>query len=489
MKQIFLFLASTFITIGSYAASPIDLRIDGITYRINPVTSEATLLNSYSEIYEAIIPNTITYEDEVYPVTSIADNAFAANVFSYRRELTRVEIPNSVTSIGSEAFYMCSNLTNIKIPNSVTSIGSGAFMNSGLTNIELPNSLTSIKNELFSGCYNLTSVEIPNSVTSIGKEAFYRCNRLTSVKIPNSVTSMGRDVFYECESLENVEISNSLTLINNDVFFRCKRLTSVKIPDSVRSIYAGAFYECSGLESIEIPKSVSGIGEEAFYSCSKLKKVEINDLEAWCNITFFYSANANPLWNGSGDLYLNGEKIVDLVIPESITTLPFATFVHCSSIETVRFPEGFTSMTGGRQFQSCTNLKEIYLPSSTTDILGYYTFAYCKSLETVYCYAMIPPTSKHLYAFDSSYPEYMTLHVPEGTKQQYASADVWKDFGTIIDDLPTNAGIEDNIIDTADGPLVVYNLQGVRFNISSKQELDKLPTGIYIINGKKHYIK
>jgi hypothetical protein len=117
-------------------------------------------------------------------------------------------IPNSVTSIGYEAFSGRFGLTSITIPNSVTSIGYGAFYDcDGLTSIEIPNSVTSIGNSAFAYCDGLTSVTFPQSVTSIGASAFYRCSGLTSIEIPNSVTSIGDWAFGGCSGLTSV-ISN-----------------------------------------------------------------------------------------------------------------------------------------------------------------------------------------------------------------------------------------------------------------------------------------
>ena len=93
-------------------------------------------------------------------------------------------IPNSVTTIGTSAFYDCSDLTSITIPNSVTSIGDLAFCScSGLTSITIPNSVTSIGNSAFSYCRGLTSITIPNSVTSIGWRAFYGCSKLMDIEV------------------------------------------------------------------------------------------------------------------------------------------------------------------------------------------------------------------------------------------------------------------------------------------------------------------
>ena len=477
-------------------------------------------------------------------VTSIGESAFEDC-----ESLTSVTIPDSVTSIGYSAFNGCTGLTGVTIPNSVTSIGNSAFSHcTGLTSVTIGNSVTSIGNSAFSHCTGLTSVTIPDSVTSIGYSAFQYCRSLTSVTIGNSVTSIGESAFEDCESLTSVTIGNSVTSIGESAFSYCYGLTSVTIGNSVTSIGEYAFYRCTGLAkvkisdiaawcgisfgngtsnplnyaghlylngseitelvipesvtsignyaflgftgltSVKIGSSVTSIGYSAFDNCTGLTGVYITDLETWCRIKF-YTTSDNPLWAGNADLYLNGEKVVDLVIPQSIETLPFATFGHCSSIETVKFPEGFKSMTGGYIFQGCQNLKEVYLPSSTIDIGGYYTFADCASLETVYCYAMTPPENTYTSAFYNSYPEYMTLHVPQGTKEVYAAAKVWNDFGRIIDDLPSASGVEDVVIDSGDEPLAVYNLQGVRLKITSPDELENLPGGIYIINGKKQYIK
>ena len=160
-------LLSFILAIGMTANIWADTVIEGIKYALNDdFTATVTGLDDPSFTGTITIPETIKFYGNTYQITQIGERAF------YEYKFKVVNIGNSVTSIGTYAFYKCTGLTSVTIPNSVTSIGSGAFYScTGLTSVTIPNSVTSIGNSAFSDCSGLTSVIIPTSVTSIGNSA------------------------------------------------------------------------------------------------------------------------------------------------------------------------------------------------------------------------------------------------------------------------------------------------------------------------------
>ncbi len=213
------------------------------------------------------------------------------------------------------------------------------------------------------------AVTIPSTlggypVTSIGDDAFYHCDSLTSITIPDSVTSIGSFAFSWCINLRSITIPDSITSIGDSAFYYCTSLTSITIPNSVISIGYGAFLHCSSLTSITIGDSVTSIVSYAFSDCTSLTSVYITDIAAWCNISF-YDPYSNPLYYGA-NLYLNGELVTDLIIPNSVTSIGFYAFYNCDSLESITIPNSVTSI-GYNAFSDCTNLKTVYYRGNEED--------------------------------------------------------------------------------------------------------------------------
>ncbi len=169
------------------------------------------------------IPERVSYNSVEFTVVKIDKEAFYSC-----RELTSVEIPETVTIIGQNAFWGCSSLTSITIPSSVTTISNGAFGDcQSLTTITIPDGVTSIEGYTFAYCYNLTSITIPDGVTNINESAFYSCISLTSITIPDNVIRIENTAFENCSSLTHVTIGKSVMEMGYKVFNGCTALTEV----------------------------------------------------------------------------------------------------------------------------------------------------------------------------------------------------------------------------------------------------------------------
>ena len=205
-----------------------------------------------------------------------------------------------------------------------------------------------------------------------------------------SVTSIGQEAFYNCSGLTSVTIPNSVTSIGESAFDHCSSLTSVTIPNSVTNIGNHAFSGCKGLTSVTIPNSVTSIGNWAFSYC-------------YC--------------------------LTSVTIPNSVTSIGYYAFSYSAGLTSVTIGNSVKSIGDGA-FYYCSGLTSVTIPNSVKSI-GEWTFSYCSELLDVYCYAEnVPSTNSD--AFNGSYPEYLTLHVPAASIDSYKATEPWSSFGKIV---------------------------------------------------------
>ena len=166
--------------------------------------------------------------------------------------------------------------------------------------------------------------------------------------------------------------------IGEYAFYNCHELEGVTIPEGVTAIGKYAFYNCFRLEGMTIPESVTAIGQYAFQSCGGLKSVHISSLTAWCQIKFDY--NANPL-RQAHELYLNGERVTKLVLPEGLKAVGTDAFAGCTGLTEVTIHDGVTAI-GKSAFSDCSGLTGVVIPDSVTAI-GDSAFSDCSGLTGV----------------------------------------------------------------------------------------------------------
>ena len=304
-----------------------DIVLNGIKYRLYPTkTAKVLKKNDYSG--DIVIPETVTYNNITYKITSLERGCFEgcwlltsinlsssitsleSGCFEGCWSLTSINLPSSITSLGDDCFSDCSSLTSINLPSSITSLGDGCFRDcSRLTSINLPSSITSLGSYCFRGCSRLTSINLPSSITSLGSYCFSGCSSLTSINLPSSITSLGDDCFSDCSSLTGINLPSSITSLERSCFRGCSSLTSINFPSGITSLGESCFSECSSLASIELPSALTSLGENCFEKCSHLTSMLCLAVEPPnCILKEYTDTHNTSLVNNTMSLYVPKES-------------------------------------------------------------------------------------------------------------------------------------------------------------------------------------
>lgn len=339
---------------------------------------------------------TITFDGEI---TTIPAEAFLAC-----SNLTGVQIPNSVKTIAERAFYGCNYMEKIIIPESVTTIlpeafvgcsgevvinckiNANAFQKSSFFKVSINNEI--VGNEAFLDCTqlkevnlsNLTTIPyctfqntgiehivIPGCVKTIGDGAFYKCSKLKVALLSDGIDSIGESAFEECSLLQEIKMPNTMKSIGQSAFKKCTSLVECTIPEGVTSLEAYTFYNCYNLAEISIPSTLASI-TYPFRECGKLVRVNISDITSWLKVKLYEDKNSlDGPWPFTafcnGDIYVNGELLTDLVIPNNISTINAYAFSYLKNLKSITFGTRVT-VIGDAAFKGCKNLTSVSLPRS-----------------------------------------------------------------------------------------------------------------------------
>lgn len=483
--------------------------IQGLTYTLNNEDSTATVANYDSSTQDGVIdiPDTVISGGQPYKVTAIREYAFTPS--HTITNVSSVFIPATVTSIGPFAFRCCKFLATVTFAegSQLKSIGGSAFSGTDSAHprfkeIQIPNSVETIGTNAFHNCQDLESITLPASLKTIESSAFSYCLNLSKIKLPTSLKAIQSYVFDGCSSLETVFYDGSLaqwSQINtsngflgysspslvmndytaqfisvkdeNDPYPPPKKVTITKytgeestmvIPETiggwpVTKIGEAAFQDNTTITSVTIPASVTEIGANAFAGCTNLTSVTYGG--DWRNLTIQSgnpavedaakdAANAqlfdfaftpdntavivtNYKYKGTAaDVTIpsrykskpvtmidhaafHGSSVTSVTIPDSVTAIHDSAFGFCSQLTNISIPNSVTSI-GSFAFEYCTSLKSITLPSSLSTIQSY-AFCNCGNLKTIRIPVSVTSIENHAFA---GCPSLMTVTYP-GSKTQW----------------------------------------------------------------------
>ncbi len=403
-------------------------------------------------------------------------------------------IPSGITSIVDSAFVNNTTITNLNIPNTVTNIGDNAFYGSAISSLTLPSSLTTIGNNAFGDCSNLTSLTIPSGVTQIGNYAFGGCFNVSTinynatncndvsknsfvflntgigedvssltVNIGNNVTRIPAHLFENTTAMTTLNIGTGVTSIGNSAFAYCDNLSTINFnATNCGDLSAGnkIFYD-SGLDAdsltlnvgngvtripaflmqsneyltnVSISASVSEIKASAFFQCPILNTITV----ATANTTFTSSNNV-VVKNSNNQLVVGG---LNFVIPSTVTSIGEYAFAGRDIVNVV-IPASVTSL-GDRVFCACTKLKSVtFANGNNLTYVGSYAFAYCRALRSITIPPAIASTMSLNVFFDCLFTS-VRLTSSVATVREYVFSGCRID-GYVYIDNPTPITVSDGV--------------------------------------------
>lgn len=401
----------------------------GLAFTFTNNNSEVQVISLGRATGNVVIPD--TYRG--VPVTSIGENAFSG-----KSKLTGIVMGDNITSIGASAFYNCTFLETVTFSKNLKSIGAGAFQSCKVLKgaIEIPQSVTEIGNNAFAYCSEITSVKLSDGLEVINENTFSNCTKLKAITIPNSVKNVADSAFYSCKALKSVSFGNGVDEIGETAFARCEALSSVAFNQGLKTIGPFAFAECLSLQAVTFSKTVETVGENAFSGCEELTDVTLNDelqrigKDAFLKTAIWDEAeddvylckwflgrknkennaevNLNTDTIGIANYALSECKISNVTLPDSVKIIGNQAFAF-SNVMAVIIGGGVEEI-GTQAFYKCEKLVTIILgacdyetlqvTSSSLKVINEYAFAGCSQLANIEIPSSVETIST--YAFNDS---------------------------------------------------------------------------------------
>ena len=326
-----------------------------------------------------------------------ADITFG-ELMSYDGEIDLSAIGAEITSISGLGYARKAkviNLTNVPI----TAIDDYEFDGcTGLTKIVLPQKLTTLGKFAFRNCKSLTTITLPDTVTDIGESAFDACVSLESLTIPDGVNNIAKGALGGCTSLKTMTITNPNVVLGASVFEGCSDIETVNLPEGIKTIPA-SFFASSGIKQITLPSTVTEIGQTAFMSTRNLMAIDLtncagltiigNNAFAASGISQIQLPNSLKMIKSNA---FEASGLTSITIPDSVMGNGDANgdggigelaFWNCASLQKVSLPKGISSLNEGT-FKGCISLEDVEIRDAENSILesiGKEAFYGCLSLE------------------------------------------------------------------------------------------------------------
>lgn len=385
-------------------------------------------------------------------------------------------IPDTVENLANNAFAFCKLLEEVYIPESVTYMEASMFIDcTSLRKVKLPSSLTSIPPATFSNCKSLVEVVIPERVETIGFGAFGACESLKEITLPLNLKTMDWGVFKGCCSLEKVVFNKSLQSIGAWSFQNCSSLKAVTLPVSLEVMEEDIFSGCSSLEEINVEEGNNNfVSENGILFSADMATLIVFPVGR--NLKEYIVPGSVEIIGGGAFRSSSLERITMTSVKE---IQPYG-FAACESLAIISFGDLLETI-GYDAFYKCPKIRTINLPA-TVSYIGDTAFGRCTGLESITVLNSVPPVvGEDEDVFDQETLASASLYVPESAIVDYKTADVWKNFVSI---LPLESGIESINPESASHDAVWFNIYGQRVQTPVSDP------GIYLIhkNGKMEKI-